>query len=104
MGWPDITHPEDVMPDSAHVEALLRREMPSYQLDKRYITKNDDVVWISLNVWAFFQKGVFKHFICAIENITERQTRLTRLEQRLDEAIAEINDLNERFKHDRSAI
>lgn len=104
MGWPDITHPEDVMPDSAQVEALLRREMPSYQMDKRYLTKDDKTVWISLNVWALFQEGVFKHFIVAIEDITQRQTRITKLEKRLDEAISEINELNERFKNDRSAI
>lgn len=97
MGWPDITHPEDVMPDSRHVEALLRREMPSYQMDKRYITKDNRTVWVSLNVWAYFKDGKFVNFIVAIEDITERQYRMMRLEQKLDNAISDLNALNNRL-------
>lgn len=104
MGWPDITHPDDVLPDSENVEALLRREMPSYQMDKRYVAQDGRVVWISLNVTAYFVDGVFMHFIVAIEDITSRQERMQRLEAQLEFAIDQLRTLNTRLQEQRAAV
>lgn len=102
--WPEITHAEDVMPDSGNVERVLRREIPSYQMDKRYVTKDNRIVWVSLNVWGFFKADNFKHFIVTVEDITDRQKRLMRLEAKLTHAIDEITALNKRLSCDRSTI
>lgn len=36
----DITHPDDLAPDLALVEKMLKDEIQTYSLEKRYIKKN----------------------------------------------------------------
>jgi len=50
MRFQDLTHPDDLAPDLALLERLLRDEFPSYQLDKRCIHKDGREVPIHLSV------------------------------------------------------
>ncbi len=44
----DITHPDDLGANVELGEKLFKREIPSYQLQRRYVRKNDEVIWINL--------------------------------------------------------
>ena len=44
----DITHPDDIDKDVEYAEQLSRGEIPYYSMEKRYIKKNGEVVWINL--------------------------------------------------------
>jgi PAS domain S-box-containing protein len=46
----DITHPDDVEKTSQLFSKLLSGEMDSYQLEKRYKTKEGDFKWFYLSV------------------------------------------------------
>ena len=46
----DLTHPEDVGPDLEQFTQLLRGEIDSYQMEKRYFHKKGHIVWIHLTV------------------------------------------------------
>lgn len=48
LTFADITHPEDLAADQAQVARLFANEIDSYTLEKRYIHKNGDPVWVSL--------------------------------------------------------
>ena len=46
----DITHPEDIDSDMHLAEQLFERKISSYQLEKRYIKKNQESLWVNLTV------------------------------------------------------
>ena len=46
----DLTHPEDVGPDLEQFTQLMRGEIDSYQMEKRYFHKKGHVVWVDLTV------------------------------------------------------
>ncbi len=52
----DITHPEDIDRDQELLNQLSKQEIPSYTLEKRYIKKGGEIVWISLVVSAVFDQ------------------------------------------------
>jgi PAS domain S-box-containing protein len=67
----DITHPEDVDKDVAQAEALAIGAIDYYQMEKRYIKKNKEIVWI--NLWGSIVRngqGVPSYFLAMIEDIT----------------------------------
>ena len=69
-----ITHPDDIDIDVELTEQLFRGEIPSYRMEKRCITKDDRVLWISLRK-SVIQDDTGRHLqaIAAIENITARK-------------------------------
>ena len=44
----DITHPDDMTTGAGLFEALMRQELASYGLEKRYIRKDGSPVWVEL--------------------------------------------------------
>ena len=46
----DITHPDDLNLDLDYAGRLLRGEIETYQMEKRYFHKNGAIVWIHLSV------------------------------------------------------
>ena len=45
----DVTHPDDVDADWSQCQRLTRGEIKSFELEKRYIRKDREIVWIYLN-------------------------------------------------------
>ena len=86
----DITHPDDLDLDLENVGKLLRGEIPTYQMEKRYFHKNGSVVWVLLSVSLVKnaeQEPLF--FISQIQDITARKEG----EEKLNAATAEIKRL-----------
>jgi len=46
----DITHPDDLTADLAHVRQLLAGEIASYTLEKRYLCRDGTILWSNLTV------------------------------------------------------
>lgn len=45
--WQDITHPDDVDGGKEMTQRVLNREVPGYTMEKRYITKRGNIIWIT---------------------------------------------------------
>ncbi|HSG93199.1 MAG TPA: PAS domain S-box protein, partial [Methylotenera sp.] len=70
----EITHPDDLDLDQQYVNKLLRRELDSYQIEKRYIRKNGHIIDVLLSVSVVHDaNGNVAHFICQIDDITARK-------------------------------
>ena len=70
----DITHPDDLETDLIYVRRLLSGEIDICSVEKRYIGKNGSHVWANLGVSLVrHADGEPWHFICVIEDITERK-------------------------------
>lgn len=78
----ELTHREDIEKDLSLAEELFKGARDYYQLDKRYIKKNGDVIWGQLTVSAVNNdKGETLFAIGMIENITERKLLEEQLRQ-----------------------
>jgi PAS domain S-box-containing protein len=68
-----ITHPDDLETDLVYVKQLLAGEVPTYQMEKRYIHKLGFIVWIQLSVSLVRDVDSRPlHFISQIQNVTDR--------------------------------
>jgi PAS domain S-box-containing protein len=68
----DITHPDDIREDMALAERLFRGEIPYYRLQKRYVKKNGEVIWINLTKSMIRDhEGEPLYALTMVEDITE---------------------------------
>lgn len=74
LTFQDVTHPDDLAPDLALVGKMLKGEIQTYSLEKRYIRKNGTYIWINLTVSLVKDAdGLPLYFISIIEDIQQRK-------------------------------
>jgi PAS domain S-box-containing protein len=70
----DITHPEDLAVDLSHLQRLLRGEIKTYSIEKRYLREDESVVWILLTVALVRDPGGRpRYFISVVQDIQDRK-------------------------------
>jgi PAS domain S-box-containing protein len=78
-----ITHPQDTKQHANLVRDLLLGQRDNYQIEKRYIHKKGQTVWVAVSVSAVRNdQGRVIHFISQIQNITERKRNEAKLIER----------------------
>lgn len=71
LTFQDITYPDDLATDMDFVQEMLEGKRKSYQMEKRYLRKNGDLVWALLAVSLLRdESGSPVHFISQIQDIT----------------------------------
>ncbi len=67
----EITHPDDLAADLAHVGELLEGQRRTYRMEKRYFHRDGHVVWVNLTVSLVRDAaGRPRHFVSQIEDST----------------------------------
>jgi PAS domain S-box-containing protein len=96
----DITHPEDLNADLLLVREVLEGLRDTYTLEKRYLTRSGEIVWIHLMVALVrTTEGAPDYFISTVEDISERK-RAEAAQQRYQSQLRLlINELNHRVKN-----
>lgn len=82
MTFREITYPEDVDSDLELVRELLEGKRSNFQLEKRYVTKDNKVIWV--NLLASLVLGPQEEpeaIIGTVEEITKRKKILNELEK-----------------------
>ncbi|MBW4600134.1 MAG: PAS domain S-box protein [Calothrix sp. FI2-JRJ7] len=70
----DITYAEDLDIDLFYVRQMLAYEIQTYSMEKRYIRKDNSLVWINLTVSLVREAtGQPKYFISVVEDISQRK-------------------------------
>ncbi|TNF61565.1 MAG: PAS domain S-box protein [Burkholderiales bacterium] len=71
MRFQDFTHPDDILPDEALLQQTLRGERERYSIEKRYIRKDGQVLWVHLTV-ALVRRtpDVPEYFISVVQDIS----------------------------------
>ncbi len=87
LTFAQITHPEDVEADIRYIQRLFTGEISSHQIEKRYLTKTGEVVWVNLTSTAIFdQQGQPRYGFAMVEDISKRQAAF-RDRQQAEEAL-----------------
>jgi PAS domain S-box-containing protein len=72
LSFADITYPDDLQADVELAERLFRREIPFYRMQKRYVKKSGEIIWINLTASMILGPGGEPlHGIAMVEDITE---------------------------------
>jgi diguanylate cyclase (GGDEF)-like protein/PAS domain S-box-containing protein/MYXO-CTERM domain-containing protein len=78
-----ITHPEDLEADLDNIERLLNGSLDHYAMEKRYITRSGETVWVHLAVsLARDEQDRPAYFVAQIQDITDARAAQERLEHR----------------------
>jgi PAS domain S-box-containing protein len=87
-----VTHPDDFMSEWNQCQRLIRGELKSFDLEKRYITKDGGNIWVYLNSSIVEDlAGKPHHLLTYIRDISERK--------KLEEEVAMYSkDLEKRIK------
>ena len=70
LSWLDLTHPDDITSDRAQFERVLRGEIDSYDLDKRYVRKDGSTLYGHLTASCYRSEGEVQFFIAGILDTT----------------------------------
>lgn len=74
LSFKEVSHPEDLRNDLPNVEKLIRKEIPVYKTEKRYIRKDGTIIWASLTVIPNYDsEGNFLYNLGVVEDITWRK-------------------------------
>lgn len=104
--FPEFTHTDDIEKDLHLFQKTLSGEIDVYEMPKRYITANGDVVWVQLNVSMYRNEaGEALMAIAMVQDITEKvkaeqeikQLNID-LEKRVEERTKELTEINKEME------
>jgi diguanylate cyclase (GGDEF)-like protein/PAS domain S-box-containing protein len=74
MTFQEITHPDDLDADLAQVDGLITGRLSTYEMEKRYYTKDGHLIWVLLAVAIVREEdGSPRHFISQVQDISARK-------------------------------
>lgn len=95
-----ITHPDDLESDLTQLERVMLGEIKHYRLEKRYIRKSGEIVWINLTVaQQRMGEGGTQYFIAVVEDITERRQSAAKIEALTVNLERQVADRTRRLEH-----
>ena len=98
----DITHADDLGLDLANVQKMLRHEIETFQMEKRYLHKKGGVVWVLLSVsMVKDEQGDPAFFVSQMQDITDRKKADQRIHQ-LNRLYAMLSGINETIVREKS--
>jgi PAS domain S-box-containing protein len=82
----ELTHSEDIEQNIALLKQLFRAESPGYQVEKRYVTKQQQVIWVKVTTSVVHTgTGEDLYALGAVEDITRQKELAAEKEQLLAE-------------------
>ncbi len=74
LDWAEITHPDDLVIDQAYFNQVLRGEIDSYEMEKRYIHKDGHLVYVHFAVNGVHdEQGPLEYFIAMVLDISRHK-------------------------------
>ena len=103
--WAEMTHPEDVESNTRLFNEVLAGSRDGYMLDKRFIRKNGEILWVSLAVSCVRQEsGAVDHFMSTFQDITERKRSEQLILTSLHEKELLLKEIHHRVKNNMQVI
>jgi two-component system, LuxR family, sensor kinase FixL len=107
IGISNITHIDDIEKDSRLFDDLIESNIESYKIEKRYIRKDNKIIWANVMVSYIQNVGEdFQFIIAMIEDITqqkENEESQRLLVERLEETNKELDNFAYIVSHDLKA-
>jgi PAS domain S-box-containing protein len=99
LNFAEITHPSDMEKSKECMRSLLANELDKYRLEKRYLNKNGEIIWVDVSASLLrTESGDPKYFITSVMDITEKKERELELIKAKEKA-EESDKLKTAFLH-----
>jgi PAS domain S-box-containing protein len=70
----NITHPDDLQADLDYMQQLLTGQIRTFQMEKRYIRKDGEIIWVNLTcVPLWLEPNEHRQHIAMVQDITHRK-------------------------------
>ena len=80
--WAELTHKDDLEANEDLFGRVLQGRLDEYELDKRFIRKDGEIVYVHLAVRAVRnEEGKFDYFVAIINDVTDARSKQRELEQ-----------------------
>ena len=80
--WAELTHPDDLEVNEDLFGRVLRGALEEYEIDKRFIRKDGEIVYVHIAVRAVRNdEGAVNYFVAIINNVTDARNKQRELEQ-----------------------
>ena len=80
--WADLSYPEDLQSEVEQFNKILKGEIDSYQIDKRYIKRNGEIIYAHLTISCIRNSdGSVKYFLATLQDITKRKNAEQKLKE-----------------------
>jgi PAS domain S-box-containing protein len=74
MSWAEMTHPDDLPADVEQFKRLLAGQIEQYQMEKRFIRKDGNVIWVNLAEGCVRKPDCSVDYVVAVlQDITEQK-------------------------------
>lgn len=105
MTFQDITHPDDLDADLALVRQVLSGDIDTYSIEKRYIRKSGDHIWVRLTVSLVRgENREPQYFISVVEDIQARKNSEEAVRRTLAEKETLLKEIHHRVKNNLQII
>jgi PAS domain S-box-containing protein len=83
-GWQGLTHPDDVAEGAARLDMLRQGKITEYNLLKRYLKPDDEVVWARIEVTLVngYGSDIGPQYLVTVVDVTERKQFEEQLEKK----------------------
>lgn len=99
LTWIELTHPDDVSADVNEFNRVLRGEIDTYEIEKRFICKDGSILEARMAVNCVRRHdGSVDYFVGIVEDIHERRLAQIAIEQRDAALRQQAHNLSERVK------
>ncbi len=96
MTFKQVTHPDYQQPDANIVNRALAGEISEFNVEKKYVRKNGDVVWGNLSVKLIRNAdGSPEYFVAVVENIDRRKQAEAQIAESLSLLYATLDSSND---------
>jgi len=86
LTWEELTHPDDLDKDTQNYENIISGEIDNYDIDKRFVRKDGEIVHVNLSVVCVRdESGEVQTFLASILDITDSKNTENELKRRFDE-------------------
>ena len=100
LTFKDVTHPDHVKQDEASIERLLRGDIQVFRTEKRYIRKDQQVVWGSTVATVIRDKqGRALYYLVMVQDITDRKRTEEAIRASLEEKTVLLKEVHHRVKN-----
>jgi PAS domain S-box-containing protein len=100
LTYPQITHPEDLSGNLLMQEDLLAGKYQRYSIEKRYLRKDGEIVWVSMMVSHLANAQGESQVVATVIDITARK----RAEEELAKNHLELQETSQRLKQSRNML
>ena len=89
LTWDEITYPDDLTSDVFQFKQLLAGDIDGYTMDKRFIHKDNLLIYVFMSVTARYKKdGTIDYIVTTLQDITARKQAEIALKKAKEEADA----------------